>query len=371
MSISIRLLRTANRLVWLPLERLNNTRRAAEYSATKKAHTMAALRRIEAYNGKTSPDIIKRCDDYSRDVFGWKGYAPSLYVYSALAGEFKEGWIPGTYYDQVVVPVTSGDFGDLSEYKSLGGRLLESRRFPDVARLMQGVFYDEEFRVVPVRELKDKLFARSSKVVFKLDNSNKGRAVHVVTRDEFEPQRFLRLGNGCFQYFVDQHETLKALSPNAVATLRMTTAIDRNGVASVRACYLRVGRTTDPTIKPSSQIRIVVDCREGGFAPLAFLPDDRQIAAHPDSGIAFEGGAFPSYANCVEAVNELHRRVPYVSCIGWDVCVDSDDEPRILEWNGRHNAIGFGEAVQGPCFRDLGWEDLWRQSKGMQEPGSA
>ena len=163
-----------------------------------------------------------------------------------------------------------------------------------------------------------------------------------------------------FQYFIEQHETLKALSPNAAATLRMTTVVDKTGDASVRACYLRVGRRDDPTIKSSSQIRILVDPRDGGFAPLAYQPDNRQVAKHPDTNIAFEGGSYPFYAKCVATVTELHERVPFVSCIGWDVCVDSNNEPQIFEWNGQHNAVGFGEAMQGPCFRDLGWEKLWR-----------
>ena len=86
---------------------------------------------------------------------------------------------------------------------------------------------------------------------------------------------------------------------------------------------------------------------------------------------AFERGSFPFYAKCVETVVELHERVPFVSCIGWDVCVDSNNEPQIFEWNGRHNAIGFGEAVQGPCFRDLGWEKLWRRTEGTPAARSA
>jgi hypothetical protein len=225
---------------------------------------------------------------------------------------------------------------------------------------MQGVFYDQDFRIIQIQDLRDRLFFSSPKIVFKLDHSGKGRSVHVFNQDDFDPQQVLRLGNGVFQYFIEQHEALRMLSPSAAATLRLTTAVDKNGDASVRACYLRVGRKTDPIVKSSTQIRIVVDPRDGSFAPRAFLPDGRQIAAHPDTDLAFEGGSFPYYSKCVEAVTDLHRRVPFVCCIGWDVCIDSSDEPKVFEWNGHHNAISFGEAVQGPCFRGLGWEDLWK-----------
>jgi hypothetical protein len=362
MSAWMKLVNAADRRLWVPLEELNKKRRRSEYNAKKNARAMEAVRSVEAYKGKLDPKIIRKCDEYAADVFGSKAYAPSLYVYSAFAGEFKEGWISGSYYDLVVVPVTSGDFGDLSELKCLGGRVLDSDHFPDVARLIQGVFYDAAFRVIPSGDLRSRLFESGPKIVFKLDNSNKGRSVFVIDRDSFDPGKLLRLGNGVFQYFLDQHEALQALSPTAVATLRMTTAVDAHGEPSVRACYLRVGRESDPIVKSTSQVRIVVDPLDGRFAPLAFLPDNRQVAAHPDSGIAFEGGAYPHYAECVKLVTELHRRVPFVSCIGWDVCVDSGNRPKVLEWNGRHNSIGFGEAVQGPCFLGFGWENLWRQA---------
>jgi hypothetical protein len=31
-----------------------------------------------------------------------------------------------------------------------------------------------------------------------------------------------------------------------------------------------------------------------------------------------------------------------------------------MEWNGWHNDIKFSEAADGPCFADLGWQNLWR-----------
>jgi hypothetical protein len=361
MSAWIKLLGATDRVVWGPLERLNEKRRVAQLRARGNAASMAKLRQLESFKGKVSANVIRKCDEYAAEVFGWKGYAPSLYVYSAMAGEFKDGWVPGMYYNLVVVPVTSADFGDLSLVKSLGGQLLKSDRFPDVARKMQGIFYDDEFRLVRPEHLKDTLFRKGPKIVFKADNSRKGKSVEIFDQDSFDLQQVGRLGNGIFQYFVDQHETLKELSPIAAATLRMTTVVDRNGDVSVRSCYLRVGRKDDSTIRSSSQIRILVDPREGRFAPMAFLPNSHEIAAHPDTGVTFEGGSYPFYSRCVDAVAELHARVPYVSCIGWDVCVDSRNEPKVFEWNGRHNAVGFGEAMQGPCFADLGWEKLWRR----------
>jgi hypothetical protein len=53
--------------------------------------------------------------------------------------------------------------------------------------------------------------------------------------------------------------------------------------------------------------------------------------------------------------------VPFTSIIGWDVAVDENHNVKVMEWNGDHNDIKFSEATQGPCFSDLGWEELWKK----------
>ena len=59
---------------------------------------------------------------------------------------------------------------------------------------------------------------------------------------------------------------------------------------------------------------------------------------------------------------ELHRSIPFVRSIGWDLIIDINDTVKVMEWNGYHNDIKFSEATQGPCFSDLGWEKLWKEN---------
>jgi hypothetical protein len=72
--------------------------------------------------------------------------------------------------------------------------------------------------------------------------------------------------------------------------------------------------------------------------------------------VPFAGKTIPAFTQCLHTVLGHHERVPFVRCIGWDITVDSEEEVRILEWNGYHNSIILAEALQGPCFKGLGWE---------------
>ena len=51
-----------------------------------------------------SPAQRKRIQEYSKDVFGSRRFAPWLELYSAYRGEFIEGWIPENYYMRVLLP---------------------------------------------------------------------------------------------------------------------------------------------------------------------------------------------------------------------------------------------------------------------------
>jgi len=62
----------------------------------------------------------------------------------------------------------------------------------------------------------------------------------------------------------------------------------------------------------------------------------------------------------VALVLRLHRARPYARLLGWDVTVDKNNDVQIMECNGGHCEIKSSEAMQGPCFADLGWETWWK-----------
>jgi len=44
-----------------------------------------------------------------------------------------------------------------------------------------------------------------------------------------------------------------------------------------------------------------------------------------------------------------------------DLTVDNLEQVQVIEVNGINNGIKFSEATTGPCFRNLNWENLWKQ----------
>jgi hypothetical protein len=71
-----------------------------------------------------------------------------------------------------------------------------------------------------------------------------------------------------------------------------------------------------------------------------------------------ESASIPAFSKCVVTVLDLHKKIPFARCVGWDVTVDVDENVQVMEWNGGHNDVKFSEATQGPCLSDLKWERL-------------
>lgn len=336
---------------------LQQTQRQAHYNH----QAQAVLQAVESQRGPTDRAAVRKADEYAREVLGSPRYAPWLRVYTAVSGGFREGWIPDNYYGLVVDPHKSGEVAKVALIKSFTNRILHTEALPDLAYVIDGLYYSRDYRPISQRELIDILFAREERAIFKADNSYQGRSVVFMTRGGFSLEGRLRLPDGVFQAPIHQHDFFATLSPCATATLRITTARELDGSISVKAAYLRLGRVDDDIVRSRSHVRVAVDPATGALDGTAFMHDWRTIDAHPDTGLRFEGRVIPHFAATTQLCRSLHQGCPHMPCLGWDLCIDQDDQPRLMEWNARYNDIKFSEATRGPCFRGLGWEDLWRQ----------
>lgn len=324
----------------------------------------SVLQSLRAEKGPLPDHVRRDCDSYARDVLGGKWHSGWLQVYSYVAGGFREGWIPDLYYGDYVVPMKKGAYGAVSELNGLQSRIFGEGHFPDLLYFVNGLFIDPQINPVPRTEVEALLFSKSDRVAFKVDNSMQGKGVRFFERKDFGALDLESLTNGVFQGYVTQHPFFARFHSRSAATVRLTTVTDDSGAPSVRSCYLRLGTGSDTHVQSASHVRVPVDIRTGALADLGFTTAWKEISEHPASGAVFTGLKIPEFDRCVVKVLELHKKVPLVRSVGWDVTIASDDHIAIFEWNGVHNDIKFSEAVQGPCFADLGWEKLWRKTTG-------
>lgn len=167
------------------------------------------------------------------------------------------------------------------------------------------------------------------------------------------------------QKAVHQHKALNALNPSSVNTLRIFTY--RSGM-EVLVLYTvlrigRLGRTTDNETAGGMSIRINKD---GTLAKYAYSrPGDDKIEK-TDTGVVMEGYKIPSYEKAVESVKSAHLQLPYFNLIGWDIAIDTEGEPVLIEWNTQPDLSQ--SANEGPAFgeyTDRILKEIWNRQNTL------
>jgi hypothetical protein len=110
--------------------------RSSHYHDWHKKEAMKAVRVIETCNSQElTPALKKIADEYSRDIFGSRRYAPWLYVYSLVNGQFKEGWIPDNFFGKIVCPRVNKELVAVTGFKTFSNVVLRTNALPDIGVL--------------------------------------------------------------------------------------------------------------------------------------------------------------------------------------------------------------------------------------------
>lgn len=325
------------------------------YHTRSNTEALKVLKTVENEKGKLSRNIRNQCDSYAKNYLGDIKYAPWLYVYSAIQGEFKHGWLPDNYYYKVIVEGLDSVFSGPAELKPLSNRILKTNKLPDLLYAKNGVFIEPvNFKKISTSDARSFLFNEDDTVIFKSNNSAQGIGVRFYTEKEWDTEA-IKIESGVFQRIIKQHDFFNNIFPHPGATIRITTALDDNGKATVRAAYLRLGRSNDSSkhIQSKSAVRVAIDIGSGELFPTGYMVDWSSTKSHPDTGVTFEGLVVPAFKNACIEVESLHNNYPFVESIGWDVSINDNEQVEIMEWNAGYNAIKFSEAIDGPNFADV------------------
>jgi hypothetical protein len=308
-----------------------------------------------------APAEVRRIRDYAAATFGDARYYPWLYFYSLYRGAFREGWIPPDFFHGVAIDHLNGAYRRICGARTLYHRLLRSDRVPDLLYCVKGRWTTPDGLPVAPAEVRDRLFAEASRVVVKLEASRKGYGVAVETADSFDAEAWQSRGNLVVQRFVEQSPQLAAIYPDAVATIRINTIMPDAGAPCVAGSYLRLGQQGARTVNAISIDVPVLDA-DGRLCAWANTVDWQRLPRHPDTGFVFDGATVAGYAAAARACVALHERLPQFGFIGWDVAIDSEGAPQVLEMNIGQPDVKVIEMSVGPCLTALQLERYARRA---------
>lgn len=192
------------------------------------------------------------------------------------------------------------------------------------------------------------------KVVLKQSiNSNGGKGIIFfdVETDSVDNLRdwVKSKNNIVVQGVLKQHTELAKLHPQSINTIRIITLFF-NSEVHVLSSVLRMG-VGGAKVDNASSGGIVCGIEPSGrLKPEAFDVKANRYDRHP-SGVRFESVSVPSFNSCLELCKKMALRlVQFTKLVSWDIAIDEQGAPVLLEANLSRGQVDFHQMCNGPIF---------------------
>ena len=304
--------------------------------------------------------------DYFKQ-YGFKVSNAFPEIYKRCNGIVSDKYIPASLYFYYISPYLV----NMNLSMAYVDKNMYFRHFPDVRQPktifhnMSGRFYTTEMQEATFDEAVDTLSRTERFIVKPAIESGRGRDVKMWIGGGISELRNILNdyeSNYIIQEVVTQHPDMGKLNPTSLNTCRLYT-YRRVGTSE----YMLLGAAVRFGGKGAYRDNA---CTGGGFCK---INDDGSVedAIHnyrrfgwgslkTEKGL--EGLRIPNYDKVLETALRLHKSIPYMDLIGWDIAVDEDGEPVLIELN-QYPDCEFLQIFNGPMFGEYTDELLERISK--------
>ena len=272
---------------------------------------------------------------------------------------FSPKYIPDDLWFARILPY----YSDTILAKAWQDKCIQNITFPDmrrpktVVKRVAGVFYDDDLAPLTQDQALERCHGAGRVIVKPSLGSGGGRGIEFCDVGSMTCQQVLELfrrhgRNFIIQEKLTQHPALARMNPQSLNTLRIITFL-RDGQVHVLSSILRIGGAgseMDNISQGGFQCNVGPDGQLTGPAMTHFRGKWEYFDVHPDSGIPFGDITVPGYDKVLRAVVSHAARMAHFKIIGWDIAVDPDGEPVLVEFNA---LPGQNQESDGPTFGDM------------------
>lgn len=290
---------------------------------------------------KLTKEQIKEVDDFYISMIGKKVPLYCHEYFYSRTGHFTKEYIPNNFYHCELLPKANiKRYGTVLGDKNLCDNLFPGENIAhSILKNMNGYYYYEG---QPVSEEEAyRLCGNLEKVIIKPSRKTHGSGVQMFSskdgitdiKGKTVAQLFKEYKQDFLvQEWVRQHEKMAALNPTSLNTIRVLSY--RSGM-EVLIIYsvVRIGRNGSVIDNQcAGGISTTID-RKGRLGKFAFGGYAEDNIIKTDTGITLDGYELPSFDKAIEFVKRLHLKLPFFNIVGWDVAIQEDGEPVLIEFN--------------------------------------
>jgi hypothetical protein len=324
--------------------------------------------------GNLTAEQEKEIQDFYRPLLGHEIPTDYHRYFTTRLGHYSKLYVPTSEYKTNIV-------GRLNIYtlkraytdKNMLDVMLPNATHPHMfLKNINGYYYFEGKPVTKDEAVR--LCANLGRVLVKPSLDSRGSGVKIVNlqngSDIISGEKLANMFDKYDRDFlieevICQHDDMAALNPTSLNTIRVLSY--RNGM-DVHIIYtvIRIGRkgkTIDNESAGGISARINPDGKLAKFAYGA--PGDDNIE-FTDSGVKLDGYEIPSFQKMIEFVKEQHLYMPWFDLIGWDIAINKEGNPVVIEFNITPD---LSQSANGPAFGEY-TETIIKDAMGRQNTWS-
>lgn len=343
-----------------------------------KKNRISEIRKIKDIRRKSiykniflTKEKIKKIDNIYKQYYGKKIPYNWHKYYTAFTGNFDEKYFPELLYIPEFEHFMNHDkaFANVLENKNILPIFAKQAgiKMPlDIISNEYGIFKDKDKNVITKKEAIKNLknigecffkpsIGTSSGVGCKLldftDNKEKKSNMDI---EDFIDQ----VGdNFVIQEKIKCHESIKNIYSKSVNTFRIMTYRWKNEIISCPA-IMRIGQGESFLDNAHAGGMFIAIDDDGTLHEEAYTEFKNVYKKHPDSNLVFKNYKIELFPKVIKKVKYFHEKISGVGVINWDMTINEEGEPVLIEANVNQGSIwlfqiAWGNGVFGNKLCDI------------------
>lgn len=279
--------------------------------------------------------------------------------YTLATGSFDAHYMPDSLYYAYIDPFYNDwKRATYIDHKGYYQLLFPGAKQPELlANRMNGYWYNKEGELITKKEAVRLCRTKKTCFVKQATESEGGHGITFVDNTLESESKLVDVFDNTshdlvVQAGLEQSAILSTINDSSVNTIRLYTLFRRDGSVKLYSVILRMGVNGSKVDNASSGgISVGVE-KDGRLKQYAYNAKGVRFDKHPTSGVHFNDYVIPNFDKVKALVLDQALNFPHFRIISWDVAIDKDDEPVIIEANLRFGEIDFHQLNNGPLFGD-------------------
>lgn len=281
------------------------------------------------------------------------------WYYASKNGIEDPRYIPNDlYYTKIDQHFNNRKLGWGFNDKNYYSRIFAGIKQPEtLVRIIGGILLDENYQLITKERALDIICKEKEAVCKPSLETGSGRGVVFWNTDIDRPNIESFLNDKAnkdyiIQKTIIQHPELNKVHKGSVNSLRIVSLLMPEGVF-ILSSNLRMG-VGEGRIDNVTAGGISCGIDDNGclkkYATTYYTGE--RFEKHPQ-GLVFEGFKVPGYDKSIELIKTIHPTIAHFRLVSWDIAIDENCSPVLIEANMRKGGINLNQFNNGPLFGDL------------------